>query len=97
MGLLNNGVPSEATLCRVEHGIDIAALADRMQAFAEWFHRKLTEGKSGREIICVDGKAERGTILENGRNSDIVSAYSFNIGIILSTEACQGVDGGTDT
>lgn len=89
MGLLGNGVPSEATLCRVEHGIDSAALADRMQVFAEWFHKELTEGKSGREIICVDGKAERGTVLENGRNPDIVSAYSFNTGIILSTEACQ--------
>lgn len=42
-----------------------------------------------REIICVDGKAERGMVLENGRNPDIVSAYSFNIGITLATEASQ--------
>lgn len=29
-----------------------------------------------------------GTILENGRNPDIVSAYSFNHGLTLDTEAC---------
>ena len=40
-------------------------------------------------IICVDGKAERGTVQENGRNPDIVSAYSFNTGIVLATEACM--------
>ncbi|WP_262497367.1 hypothetical protein [Parabacteroides massiliensis] len=38
--MLKNGVPSEATLCRVEHGIDELALADRMQEFAELFHRR---------------------------------------------------------
>ncbi len=38
------------------------------------------------EIICVDA-AEA---LANGRNPDIVSAYSFNTGITLATEACQG-------
>ena len=41
------------------------------------------------EIICIDGKAERGTVQENGRSPDIVSAYSFNTGITLATEACQ--------
>ena len=30
-----------------------------------------------------------GTVLANGRNPDIVSAYSFNTGITLATEACQ--------
>ena len=29
MGMLKNGVPSEATLCRVENGIDDLAMADR--------------------------------------------------------------------
>ncbi|WP_289766771.1 ISAs1 family transposase, partial [Bacteroides acidifaciens] len=37
----------------------------------------------------MDGKAERGTVQENGRSPDIVSAYSFNTGITLATEACQ--------
>ena len=85
--MLKNGVPSEATLCRVEQGIDDTALADRMQAFMEAFHGKLS--KAGKEIICVDGKSERGTVLENGRNPDIVSAYSYNTGITLATEACR--------
>ena len=36
----------------------------------------------------MDGKAERGTVQDNGRNPDIVSAYSYNTGITLATEAC---------
>lgn len=87
LGMLKNGVPSEATLCRMEQGIDDMALADRMQAFSEAFHGKLS--KAGREIICVDGKSERGTVLGNGRNPDIVSAYSYNTGITVATEACR--------
>ncbi len=80
---------AEATLCRVENGINDAEMADKMREFAEVFHRELLKADRGREIICVDGKAERGTVLENGRNPDIVSAYSFNTGIKLATEACQ--------
>ena len=83
MGMLKNGVPSEATLCRV----DDCAKADRMQEFVEVFHAQLRSRSGDREIICVDGKAERGTVLENGRNPDIVSAYSFNTGITLATES----------
>ncbi len=37
----------------------------------------------------MDGKAERGTIQENGRNPDVVSAYSYDTGITLAAEACQ--------
>ncbi len=89
IGLLKNGVPSEATLCRVENGINDSEMADKMREFAEVFHRELLKADCGKEIICVDGKTERGTVLENGRNPDIVSAYSFNTGITLATEACQ--------
>ncbi len=89
MGLLTNGVPSEATLCRLEHGIDNLFLADKRREFAEVFHKELLKADCDKEIICVDGKAERGTVLENGRNPDIVSAYSFNTVIILTTEACN--------
>ncbi len=89
MGMLRNGVPSEPTLCRVENGIDDLSLADKMREFAEAFHDELFKSGCGKEIICIDGKAERGTLQENGRNPDIVSAYSFNTGIILATEACQ--------
>lgn len=89
IGMLRNGVPSEATLCRIEQGVDDLAMADRMQHFAEIYHAELVKSDCGREIICVDGKAERGTVQENGRNPDIVSAYAFNTGIILATEACH--------
>ena len=37
MGMLKNGVPSEATLCRVDNGINGCAMADRMQEFVEVF------------------------------------------------------------
>lgn len=89
MGMFINGIPSEATLCRVENGIDDLAMAERMQEFVEAFHAKLLGSDGEKEIICIDGKAERGTVLENGRNPDIVSAYSFNTGITLATEVCR--------
>ena len=88
MGILKNGVPSEATLCRVENGIKDIDMADRMQQFAEIFLDRLTCACRIIEIICIDGKAQRGTVQENGRSPDIVSAYSFNTGITLATEAC---------
>lgn len=89
IGMLKNGVPSEPTLCRIENGIDDLEMADRMQEFAKKYHGELLDELGIREIICVDGKTERGTVQENGRNPDIVSAYSFNTGITLATEACQ--------
>lgn len=89
MGILRNGVPSEATLCRVENGIDDIGMADRMRQFARMFLDRLLKAFRIIEIICVDGKAERGTVQENGRSPDIVSAYSSNTGIILATEACK--------
>ena len=89
IGMLRNGVPSEPTLCRIENGINDQAMADSMQEFAAKYHRELLDELGIGEIICIDGKAERGTVLENGRNPDIVSAYSFNTGITLATEACR--------
>lgn len=89
MRMFRNGIPSEATLCRVENGINDLVLANRMQEFVEVFHAELLKPDGEREIICIDGKSERGTVMENGRNPDIVSAYSFQTGIILATEACQ--------
>ena len=41
------------------------------------------------EIICVDGKALRGTVLASGSSPDIVSVYSPSTGITLATEACH--------
>lgn len=89
IGMLRNGVPSEPTLCRIENGINDLDMADSMQVFAEKYHRELLDELGIGETICIDGKAERGTVQENGRNPDIVSAYSFNTGITLATEACQ--------
>ncbi|PWB03390.1 ISAs1 family transposase, partial [Duncaniella muris] len=88
MGMLKNGVPSEATLCRVENGINDTGMADRMQQFAQIFLDRLLNACRVIEIICIDGKAERGTVQENGRSPDIVSAYSFSTGITIATEAC---------
>ena len=89
IGMLRNGVPSEPTLCRIENGISDTDMADRMQEFAQKYHGELLKGLGIGDIICIDGKAERGTVQENGRNPDIVSAYSFNTGITLATVACQ--------
>lgn len=89
IGLLKNGVPSEPTLCRIENGINGPDMADRMQEFTEKYHKKLLDECGIGEIICIDGKAQRGTVQDNGRNPDIVSAYSFNTGIILATESCR--------
>ena len=89
LDILANGIPSEATLCRMEEGIDDQAMANQLQAFAETFHKELVGMCCTQEIICIDGKAERGTVLKNGRNPDIVSAHSFNTDITLATEVCE--------
>lgn len=89
MGLLNNGVPSESTLCRIENGIDEQGFAGQMAALSKEFHNELVRIRAFLEIICIDGKAMCGTELENGRNLDIVSAYSPSTGITLATEACK--------
>lgn len=87
MGILVGGLPSEATLCRVFKSIDDEAMTCRMSAFVDSFRKELPNKEA--EIICVDGKAMRGTVHENGRNPDIVSAYSLNSGITLATDACE--------
>lgn len=89
MGFLHNGVPSEPTLCRIENGIDEQGFAERMAALSKEFHDELEKICTFLEIICIDGKAMRGTVQENGRNPDIVSAYSPSTGITLATEACK--------
>jgi len=89
MGMLKNGVPPEATVCRVDNGIDDLTMANSMQKFAEAFHGELLKELHDCEIISIDGKAMRGTVQGNGRNPDIVSAYSPSTGLTLATEACQ--------
>lgn len=87
LGLLLHGVPSEPTLCRIFKHIDDEAMSNRMSEFAVAFHDELVGFAS--DIICIDGKAMRGTVLENGRNPDIVSAYSLGGGITLATDMCR--------
>lgn len=89
IGLLKNGVPSESTLCRVENRINELDMADKMHEFAKTYHMELRKSVGRRDIICIDGKAMCGTIQENGRNPDIVSAYSSTMNMTLATEACQ--------
>lgn len=89
IGLLRNGIPSEPTLCRVENEIDELGFAEQMAAMCGTFHDEIAKACIQMEIICIDGKAMCGTVLNNGRNPDIVSAYSFTTGITLATEACQ--------
>lgn len=89
MGLLRNGVPSEPTLCRVGNCLNALSLSNCMAEFAQYFYHEFVKTCVFIEIICIDGKSMCGTVLANGRNPDIVSAYSFNTGIILATEACD--------
>ena len=89
LGLLRNGVPSVPTFCRVENGIDDTEFAEQMSELCKRFHDELVKLCGIIEIICIDGKAMCGTVQENGRNPDIVSAYSFSTGITLATEACR--------
>ncbi len=89
MGMLGNGVPSEATLCQIENEIDDLGFAGRMFALSKEFHDELVKTCACPEIICIDGKAMCGTVQGNGRAPDIVSAYSPSTGITLATEACK--------
>ena len=86
-GLFPYGLPSEVTLCRVFQSIDDEKMADRMSAFADVFRKEISASET--DIICIDGKAMRGTLYDNGRNPDIVSAYSFHSGFTLATDICK--------
>ena len=58
-----------------------------MSAFADVFRKEISSSPT--DIICIDGKAMRGTLYENGRNPDIVSAYSLGSGFTLATDVCK--------
>ena len=78
--------PSEPTLCRIFKHIDDEAMSERMSEFTSTFH---DEPSVVPDILRIDGKAMRGTVLENGRNPDIVSAYSLEGGFTLATDMCE--------
>ena len=65
------------------------AVSVTMAEFIRTFYHELVKACGVLEIICIDVKAMRGTVQENGRNPDILSAYSPGTGITLATEACQ--------
>lgn len=67
--------------------IDDEMMAARMSAFAEVFRKEISD--SAIDIICIDGKAIRGTLYDNERNPDIVSAYSLRSGFTLATDVCK--------
>lgn len=83
MGMFRRGLPSEATLRRVFQRIDHEKMAARLSASAAVFYKETTINTTN--IICIDGKAMRGTSYENGHNPDIVSAYSLQSGFTLAT------------
>lgn len=87
MGILRKGVPSEPTLCRVFNSLDAETMAGCMALFVDTFRREAKP--AGQEIICIDGKATRGTTYEDGHHPDIVSAYSLQTGQTLATDLCE--------
>ena len=89
-GILPKGVPSEATLCRMEKSIDEEAFARLYAEFALLLAGEIDLPADGRPVVkAIDGKFMRGTTLENGRWPDIVSVYDVDRGIATDTEACQ--------
>ena len=87
MGMLLKGVTSESTLCRFDSKTDLDKMAGILKRIAEKFMEK--EKGDELKIINIDGKCTRGTLLENGRCPDIVSAYSVSDGMTVGTEMCE--------
>lgn len=58
-----------------------------MSAFVALFRKEIPGWDT--DIICVDGKVMRGTVYKNGRNPNIVSAYSFRCALTLATDVCK--------
>ena len=52
MGILDNGVPSEPTLCRIEKGIDSSLMAEALRKFSDCFRSELT-AKGNPDIVSA--------------------------------------------
>lgn len=90
LGILENGVPSEATLHRMEKGIDCDEFARLYSEFALALAEACRPAEADNPMVfSVDGKAMRGTTQSNGRNPDIVSVFDTDSGIALDMEPCQ--------
>ena len=90
LGILENGVPSEPTLHRMEKGIDSDEFARLYSEFALALADACRPAEAEEPIVfAIDGKAMRGTTQSNGRNPDIVSLFDTDSGIALDMEPCQ--------
>ena len=62
-------------LCRVFQNIDNEKMAAHRSASADVLRKEISA--SATDIICIDGKAMRGALYDNGRNPDICLLYTF--------------------
>ena len=87
MGLFDNGLPSEPTMCIISQNIDNEYFADKFNEFITKFMLK----KNGKdfEILNIDGKNLNGTKLANGRSPDNVSVHSESNGMTVCTKLCD--------
>ena len=78
-------VPAATTVWRVLIRIDAEVLS---QVLARWLRCRtapvLAAGHWWRLVIAVDGKAERGARLSDGRQVQLLSAYDTSTGIVLA-------------
>ena len=89
-GILENGIPSESTLHRMEKAIDNDEFSRLYSKFACMLAQECRPSATGNPMVfAVDGKAMRGTTQSNGRSPDIVSLYDTGSGIVLDMEMCQ--------
>ena len=87
MGILMNGVPSEPTLCRFDKGMNPDEMAKVVSKLILKF--PVLQECKWLKVISIDGKCTRGTVLDNGRCPDIVSAYSVEDKVTIGTEMCE--------
>lgn len=85
LGVLANGVPSQSTLCRIDQMLEAESLAESMEGFVS----KHTQKSDGLKIIAMDGKCTKGTVQDNGKNPDIVSAFSVDEELTIASVMCE--------
>ena len=82
MGMFRNGVLSKATIRHVYNGINDGIMRIGCKGLSKGFMHICGLGSWG--IFSITGNSERLIVMENGRNTDILSAYSLNKGITLA-------------
>ena len=88
--ILQNGIPSEPTLHRMERDIDSEEFSKLYSEFACALAQECRPTQADTPMVfAIDGKAMRGTTQSNGRTPDIVSLYETDSGIALDMEPCQ--------